>query len=221
VGNDAKLAALGEYRFGAGKGVTTLVYLTISTGIGGGVVERGRLYLGAHGWATELGHTIVEPHGPPCACGGRGCLEALAAGPAIALQAQERIRAGEASALSGMVEGRPDRISALEVVAAARSGDSLAQQVMGRAGFYLGIGMVNFIHAFDPEKIIVGGGVSKAGDLLFSPARAVIAERAMTQEWRQVPIVPAKLGDDVGLVGAVALVLTERKAGGLTQDRLP
>ena len=212
VGNDAKLAALGEHRFGAGKEASSLIYLTISTGIGGGVIDGGRLLLGAHGWATELGHTIVEPHGPRCACGNIGCLEALAAGPAIARHALELLQSGRASLLTSMVEGKLDRITAKEVADAARAGDRLAVQVMERAAFYLGIGMVTFIHAFDPQLIIVGGGVSKAGDLLFAPVRRIIAERAMTEEWRHTPLVPAVLGDDVGLLGAVALVLTETAA---------
>jgi glucokinase len=212
VGNDAKVAALGEHRFGAGKKASSLVYLTISTGIGGGVIDAGRLLLGARGWATELGHTIVEPHGPRCACGNIGCLEALAAGPAIARHAVELLQSGRASLLPGMVEGKLDRITAKEVAKAAKEGDRLAVQVMERAAFYLGIGMVTFIHAFDPQLIIVGGGVSKAGDLLLAPARAIVAERAMTEEWRRMPIVRAVLGDDVGLLGAVALVLSETKA---------
>lgn len=212
VGNDAKLAALGEYRFGAGKEASSLIYLTISTGIGGGVIDNGRLLQGAHGWATELGHTIVEPRGPRCPCGGIGCLEAMAAGPAIARHAVELLRAGRSSLLTSMVEGEIERVTAKEVANAAREGDRLAMQVMERASFYLGIGMVTFIHAFDPQLIIVGGGVSKAGELLFAPVRAIIAERAMTEEWRRTPIVPALLGDDVGLLGAVALVLTETSA---------
>jgi glucokinase len=211
VGNDAKLAALGEHRFGAGREASSLVYLTISTGIGGGVIDGGRLVLGAHGWATELGHIIVEPRGPRCPCGNIGCLEALAAGPAIARHAIELLQSGRASLLASIVEGKLDRITAKEVVEAARAGDRLAVQVMERAAFYLGIGMVSIIHAFDPQLIIVGGGVSKAGDLLFAPVRGIIAERAMTEEWRRTPIVPAVLGDDVGLLGAVALVLTETR----------
>jgi len=212
VGNDAKLAALGERRFGAGKDVDYLVYLTISTGIGGGVIDHGRLLLGARGWATELGHVVVEPCGPRCACGNIGCLEVMANGPAIARHAVGLLQTGRDSLLTSMVKGRLDRITAKEVAAAARDGDGLALQVMERAAFYLGIGMVTFIHTFDPQVIIVGGGVSKAGDLLLAPARKIVAERAMTEEWRRTPIVPAVLGDDVGLLGAVALVLMETQA---------
>ena len=212
IGNDAKLGALGEHRFGAGREVDSLIYLTISTGIGGGVVDHGRLILGARGWATELGHTIVEPRGPRCPCGNLGCLEALAAGPAIARHAVELLQSGTPSLLTPLLQSKTERVTAKEVAEAAKKGDSLALQVMERAAFYLGIGMVSFIHTFDPQMIIVGGGVSKAGDLLLAPARGIVAERAMTQEWRNTPIVPAVLGDDVGLLGAVALVLTETSA---------
>lgn len=211
VGNDAKLAALGEHRFGAGKQASSIVYLTVSTGIGGGVIDGGRLLLGAHGWATELGHVVVEPRGPRCACGNIGCLEAVAAGPAIARHAIELLRTGQSSRLTSMVEGKLDQITAKEVAAAAREGDTLALQVMKRASFYLGIAMVSFIHTFDPQLIVVGGGVSKAGDLLLEPVRSIVAERAMNEEWRHTPIIRAILGDDVGLLGAVALVLMETR----------
>lgn len=207
VGNDANLAALAEHRFGAGQGVNSLIYLTISTGIGAGVIENGQLLLGANGWAAELGHIIVEPHGPRCNCGNIGCLQALASGPAIARHAQELLRGDQSSLLWKMVEGDATRITAKEVVEAAQKGDALALEVIQRAAFYLGIGMISFIHAFDPELIIVGGGVSKAGELLFAPIRALIAERAIAAAQRDVRIVPAALGDDVGLIGAVALVL--------------
>jgi len=207
IGNDANLAALGEYRFGAGQGIQSLVYITVSTGIGGGVIERGRLLLGARGWAAELGHMVIEAHGPRCACGNIGCVEALAAGPAIARHAVELLRSGQASLLTEMVQGKLESVTAREVAEAAREGDPLARLVMERAAFYLGVALVNYIHMFDPELIIVGGGVSKAGDLLLAPARAIVAERAVTEEWRHTPIVLASLGDDVGLLGAVALVL--------------
>nr|MBC7244275.1 ROK family protein [Chloroflexota bacterium] len=209
VGNDAKLAALAEHRFGAGQGTNFLIYLTISTGIGAGVIEDRRLLLGAHGWATELGHIIVEPNGPRCNCGNIGCLEALASGPAIARHAMQLLQEGESSLLWEMVRDETARITAKEVVEAAQKGDALALQVMQRAAFYLGIGLVSFIHAFDPECIIVGGGVSKAGELLFAPMRAVIAERVIAAAQRDIRIVPAALGDDAGLIGALALVLAD------------
>lgn len=218
VGNDAKVAALGEHRFGAGRGTDSMVYLTISTGIGGGVIERGRLVLGARGWATELGHIVVEPEGPRCGCGGHGCLEALAAGPAIARQAREAIEAGATSVLVDVVAGRLERLSAKDVVTAARSGDAVALQVIQRAAYYLGIGLVSIVTTFDPEKVVIGGGVSNAGELLLGPARAVLERRAMTEEWRHMSIEPAMLGDDVGLLGAAALVLGEASGSAATDS---
>jgi len=216
VGNDAKVAALGEHRFGAGRGTDSMVYLTVSTGIGGGVIERGRLVLGARGWATELGHIIVEPEGPRCGCGGHGCLEALAAGPAIARQARERIEAGAQSVLSDMVKGHLDHLSAKDVVTGARSGDGVARQVMEQAAYYFGIGLVSIVTTFDPQKVVIGGGVSNAGDLLLGPARAVLEKRAMTEEWRHMPIELAELGDDVGLLGAAALAFDESEGSTAT-----
>lgn len=212
VGNDAKVAALGEHRFGAGRGTESMVYLTVSTGIGGGVIERGRLVLGARGWATELGHIVVEPEGPRCGCGGYGCLEALASGPAIARQARERIEAGAQSTLVDLTAGRLERLSAKDVVTAARSQDEVACQVMERAAYYLGIGLVSIITTFDPEKVVIGGGVSNAGELLLGPARAVLERRAMTPEWRAMPLELAALGEDVGVLGAAALAFGETES---------
>jgi predicted NBD/HSP70 family sugar kinase len=136
-------------------------------------------------------------------------LESLAAGPAIARQAREKIEAGVKSVLSEMVSGQLDLLSAKDVVTAARSGDDVACQVMQRAAYYFGLGLVSIVTTFDPEKVVVGGGVSNAGDLLLTPARAVLQERAMTQEWRHMTIQLAELGEDVGLLGAAALVLAE------------
>lgn len=209
VGNDANLAALAEHRFGAGQGVNFLIYLTISTGIGGGVIENGRLLLGANGWAAELGHIVVEPNGPRCNCGNIGCLQALASGPAIARHAIELLQGGRSSLVLELAEGDIAHVTAKEVVEAAQKGDALALEVVQRAAFYLGIGIISFIHAFDPEMIIVGGGVSKAGELLLAPVRALVAERAIAAAQRNIRIVPAALGDDVGLIGAIALVLSE------------
>lgn len=213
VGNDANAAALAEQRFGAGQGKANLIYITVSTGIGGGVIVGGKLLLGAHGLAGEIGHIKIEPNGPPCGCGDRGCLESLASGTAIARQARQRCRAGESVESTGRIlelaHGDLAAISAKIVNQAAQQGDPLAVDVFRRAGTYLGIGLVNLLHLFDPDIIVIGGSVSKAGDLLFEPARAVVRQRCMTDRyWRDTPIVPAALGDDVGLLGALALVLS-------------
>lgn len=204
IGNDANLAALGEHRFGAGRGLDHLVYLTVSTGIGAGIITDGKLLLGQEGLAGEAGHMTVA-EGPACKCGNRGCLEALASGTAIARDAQGRIAAGEETSIP---HGAPGETTAEAVSAAARAGDPLARAVLERASYHLGVGVLNLVHIFNPQAVIIGGGVSMAGDLLFGPVRRIVAERAMPN-FRKVQVLPSALGDDVGLYGATALVLAE------------
>ena len=209
VGNDANAAALAEQRFGAGQGEPNLIYITVSTGIGGGIIVNGELLLGAHGLAGEIGHIIVEPDGPRCGCGNYGCLETLASGPSIARQARQRICTAEPGRILELAQGDPNAISAKIVNEAAQEGEPLAVDVFRQAGTYLGIGLVTLLHLFDPNIVVIGGSVSKAGDLLFEPVREVVRRRCMTDHyWRDTPIVPAALGDDVGLLGALALVLS-------------
>jgi len=211
VGNDANLAALAEQRFGAGQGVADLIYITVSTGIGGGIIADNRLLLGAEGMAGEVGHQTIEAHGPRCKCGNIGCLEALAAGPAIARCARELVKNPESgwpspTWLAATWTKSPPRWSNQ----AAQAGDPVAIELFRQAGFYIGVGIVNLLHLFNPGLIVIGGGVSKAGALLFEPIRATVRERAMADcYWENTPIVPATLGDDVGLLGAVALVLLQ------------
>ncbi|MEW6232294.1 MAG: ROK family protein [Chloroflexota bacterium] len=209
VGNDANLAALGEHRFGAGKGVDDLIYITVSTGIGGGIISGGRLFLGADGAAGEVGHQTLDINGPRDRCGNVGCLEVLAAGPAIARQANEAIARGEATAIATLAQAENRPISAEHVERAARQGDRLAQQILERAGENIGVGVVNLLHLFNPRLVIIGGGVANAGELLLEPIRRTVQERAMEVFRRNLRIVPAALGDDAGLYGAVALVLSE------------
>ncbi len=207
VGNDANVAGLAEYRFGAGRGCSDVVYLTISTGIGGGVICGGQLLLGAHGLAGELGHMTVEPTGPGCNCGNVGCLEVMASGPAITRHAAELIRQGQGSSLSEVLQSGAE-LTAEMVGKAAQQGDEVALRAVERAAHYLGIGVVGLIHIFDPNVVILGGGVSKLGALLFGPVRALVRERAITPVQRETPIVPAALGDQVGLLGGVALMMS-------------
>jgi len=196
VGNDANLAALAD--------------ITVSTGIGGGIIADNRLLLGAQGFAAEVGHQTIEAHGPRCKCGNIGCLEALAAGPAIARRARELIEDGAETAIADLVGDDLDKITARVVHQAAQAGDPVAIELFRQAGFYIGVGIVNLLHLFNPGLIIIGGGVAKAGALLFEPIRATVRERAMASYyWENTPIVPATLGDDVGLLGAVALVLLQ------------
>ena len=200
--NDASAAALGEHRFGAGREVNNLVLLTLGTGIGGGIIINGRLYSGPCGSAGEIGHMTIDVNGPRCSCGNIGCLEMLASGTAVAKEAISRIRQGERSSLTDIVEGKIESITAEKVGVAAQGGDSLALEVVLKAATYLGVGMVNLVNIFNPEMIIVGGGMAKMGDLLLDPARQVVRERAFQLPAQAVSIVPAQLGDDAGMLGA-------------------
>ena len=201
--NDANAAALGEHRFGAGRGVDDLVYLTISTGVGGGLILGGRLYHGVNGNAGELGHISVQVRdGRPCHCGSIGCLEAYCSGTNIAARFTEALTAGGRSSL----EGRK-AIGAREVADAARDGDPLARQVWGETMELLGGGIVSIVHAFNPRLVILGGGVTRAGELLFDPVRSIVTQRAMPWLAEPVEIVPARLGERAGVLGAVAVAL--------------
>ncbi len=206
AGNDANLAALGERRFGAGQGVDDLIYVTVSTGIGGGIISGGRLLVGAHGYAAEIGHQTLVIDGPICGCGQPGHLEALASGPAIARQAQQRIEQGAESSLAEL----GGELRARDVTEAADGGDQLAIELLAQAGTYIGLGLVNLIHILEPARILIGGGVSQAGDWLFQPIRETVAKRVMSPVFQSVEILPAGLGADVGLLGAVALVLEKQ-----------
>lgn len=210
VGNDANLAALGEHMYGAGVGVANLIYVTISTGIGGGIIADGRLLLGAKGLAGEFGHQTLVPDGPLCGCGNRGCLEALGSGTAIARMAREAVARGQGQKLLELAQGSVEALDARVVASAARAGDAVAQDILRCAATYVGIGLANVVNILNPELIVLGGGVTRMGELLFDPVREVIAQRAMPV-MRAVRIVPAALGGDVVLFGAVALIANALK----------
>lgn len=205
--NDASAAALGEHRFGAGRGTNNLVYLTVSTGIGGGILIDGRLYAGTDGCAGEIGHMIIEAEGPQCNCGNFGCLEVLASGTAIAKEAKRRIGQGETSYITEFVKGGLKTITAETVARAAKQGDSLACEIVNKAAYYLGVGLVNMVNIFNPEVIIIGGGVSKMGDILLGPARKVVKQRAFRLPARTARIVRSRLGDKAGTIGAAISLL--------------
>lgn len=202
--NDANACALAEARFGAGKGAVLVVYMTVSTGIGGGIVDQGRVFRGAHGTSGEFGHQVVQPiAGPPCDCGGSGCLEALASGRGIARRA--RLAYGEAG---GLLENDVERISAEWVANRVRAGDPVACRVWNETLGLLSAGVSNVINLIDPDVVIMGGGVSSgAQDLIFEPLRALVAQRCMPSLARGTPIVPAALGPEVGIVGAACLAM--------------
>lgn len=204
VGNDANLAALGEWRFGAGVGYHNLVYLTISTGIGGGVILNDRLILGEHGLAAELGHVTVVPQGPRCGCGQRGHLEAVASGTAIARFVAEKIAVGYPSSLAGLTNP-----TAKDVSLAAMQGDQLALRALEQAGTYIGYALADFLHMLNPAIVILGGGVSDAGSLLIEPLKAALPERIMNRAYLEnLVITTCALGDIAGLMGALALART-------------
>lgn len=201
LGNDANMAAVGEWRFGAGQGHHDIIYMTISTGIGGGVITHDRLLLGKDGMAAELGHVTLIPDGPICSCGHCGHLEAVGSGLSIARFVTEQIAQGAATSLASL-----STPTARDISAAAEQGDPLAIAALARAGKHIGHALANYITIFNPSIIILGGGVSRSGAFLFDPVREGIAEWALSPAYLQdLSVVPAALGDDAGLMGAFAL----------------
>jgi glucokinase len=200
--NDANAGALGEFRYGAGKGASSLVYLTVSTGIGGGIILDGKLWHGLKDGAGEVGHMTIVPDGPLCGCGNRGCLEALASGPSIARRAREALGAGRASRLSQAGE-----FTAADVVRLAQEGDAVAAEVWRDTVQYLALGVGAVVTIVAPERVVIGGGVTQAGDFLFEPLRREVRQRVKLVAVESVPILPAALGPDVGILGAAAVAL--------------
>jgi glucokinase len=205
IDNDANAAALGEYRFGAGQECASLLYVTVSTGVGGGWVIDGKIFSGADGLAGEMGHTVVDPQGPPCICGRRGCVEILACGPAIARQARVRLSAepGAGAKLRALIGNNLDALNAEHVASAANAGDELAQAVIDAAAHALGFGIGTAITLMNPVRVVLGGGVTKSGERWWSEVR--VAARANALPQMHVDLVPAALGDDAPLWGAIAL----------------
>lgn len=193
VENDANLAALGEYARGAGRGVERMVYVTVSTGIGGGLILDGRIYHGEGGGAGEIGHMTLDPNGPRCACGRRGCLEALASGTAIARRARE-LGVGD------------ETVTAAAVARLAGEGDAAGAEILREAAAYLGWGLANVITLLAPKRVVLGGGVTAAPGFVEN-ARAETGRRTYGPAWERVEVVPALLAGESGLHGAVALAL--------------
>ena len=208
VDNDANCAMLAEHRFGAARGARHALMLTIGTGIGGGIVVDGRLVRGALGSAGELGHMVVDMDGPPCqgSCPNRGCLEAVASGSALGRDGAAAAAGAPDSALGrALAEGRP--MTGALVTELAHDGDAVAAEVVRRVGWALGVGIASLVNIFNPEVVVVGGGVIAAGDLLLEPAREVVATRALSPSRDLVRIVPARFGAESGMLGAAALAL--------------
>ncbi len=202
--NDANAAALGEFRYGAGRGARSLVYLTVSTGIGGGIILDGKIWHGVKDGAGEVGHMTLVPDGPRCGCGNRGCLEALASGPSIARRAREALATGHPSRLRELQD-----ITAADVTRLAQEEDKLAAEVWGATITYLGLGVAAFMTILAPERVVIGGGVALAGDVLFEPLRREVRHRVKLVAVESVPILPAALGRDVGILGAAAVAFDQ------------
>jgi len=203
--NDANCATLGEWWCGAAKGGRNVVGITIGTGIGGGLIFDGKLYHGSSDGAGEIGHTTIDPTGRRCKCGNYGCLEAYASGPAIAERAREELEVDGNSILHEMVEGDLSRITAQIVFEASKRGDPVATQVVRDTAHFLGVGVSNLVNVLNPDIVVIAGGVTQAGDLLFDPLRAEIKRRAFKSLVDACRIVPGALPLSAGVVGAVAI----------------
>ena len=203
--NDANCATLGEWWLGAGREVQSLIGLTLGTGIGGGIVLDGEIVHGASDAAGEIGHMTIEFTGRKCKCGNYGCLEAYCSGPNIAARAREGIEAGYESVLSRLVEGELDRITAATVYEAVVHGDTYANEVMVETAKILGAGVANLINIFNPNAVVIAGGVTRAGDHLFVPLRAEVRRRAFRSAYDACRILPAALPETAGVIGAAGV----------------
>jgi glucokinase len=211
--NDGNAAALGEGYFGAAKGVAHFVYVTISTGIGGGIVIDGKIYNGFKGMAGEIGHMTISDEGPLCKCGNQGCWEALASGTALAKETRRRIDLGEHTTILGLAEGKIENVTAQIVHSAAEQGDPLASELILRTAHYFGVGLANLVNILNPEMIVIGGGLSNMGDRLLKPAYEVVEKRAFQRAYRTVRFVRAALGRNSGVLGAAAFAYDEMVRG--------
>ena len=204
--NDASAAALGEWTFGAGRGTRHMVYIIAGTGIGGGAVADGTLVEGRAGMAMEFGHTTVDPHGPLCGCGLRGCVEAYSAGAGITQRAREAIAQGEGAGIASLVAGDTDAITGETVARAAAAGDAAAMRIIETAGEMLGVGVANLRHLFDCEVIAIGGGMTKMGPRYWKPFHSALTRHTLPT-YADIPVVFSALGDNAGLLGAASRAL--------------
>jgi glucokinase len=213
IGNDADLAGLAEHQRGAGVGSETMIYMTVSTGVGSGLILHGEPFSG-RGQGGEAGHIVVEPDGPLCSCGKQGHLEAVAAGSGMTRIVRNRIAAGETTSILTLAGENPADITAEMITEAAQKGDAMGLETITQAGRYLGIAIASLMVLFNPDLFVLGGGVTEAGDLLLKPMHDAIEKYAMHKlYWEHTPIVLAKLDKDVGLIGAAALVKIRQTQG--------
>ncbi|MCY3555964.1 MAG: ROK family protein [Gemmatimonadetes bacterium] len=206
VENDANASALAEWSFGAGRGCRHMVYMTMSTGIGGGIILDGRLYRGPNDTAGEVGHMTIVENGPPCGCGKRGCLEALCSGPSIARRAREKAQAEPGSRMVDLAGGDPARITAETVMDAARQDDPAAREIVDETARYMAVGLGNIVNILNPEVIVIGTILVKSQDLLLEPIRAYLRRETWPRVYDTVQVLPAGLGDEVGDLAAIAVI---------------
>lgn len=204
--NDVKTASMGEYYFGAGRGYRWIVMITLGTGIGGSLIAEGKLMLGSGEGFAEVGHMTVDPHGRQCECGNHGCWEAMAGRDAICERALRKLQTGHPSVLGDLTCYDLANITPALIARAAQDGDALAKDVLDETGMWVGVGVSNLIQLYNPEVVIIGGGISQAGDLLFGAIRRTVNWRAKMVPAATATIVPAALGDDAGIYGGAVLV---------------
>jgi glucokinase len=208
--NDVRAITFGEWAFGAGKGVDSMACFAIGTGVGGGLVVNNQLVLGFGGTAGELGHQTVDLNGPRCGCGNHGCIEVFASGPAIAAEAGRGIRQGWSTLIMELIENDLNKLTPEVVAKAANMGDEFALEVWNRAGTYLGIGIANILTCVGVKRVVIGGGVGKAGDLLLNPIKKVLKERVHLMPLEKVELVLAKLGNDAGTIGMASWIARQQ-----------
>ena len=207
VDNDVNVMALGELRAGAGIGVENFIVVKIGTGIGGGIVCHGSIYRGSDGCAGDIGHICVDPHGPICRCGNVGCVEAMAAGPAIAMRGTEAARSGKSAELAARLHENSDHLTADDVGIAAARGDRVALEIVQTSGRLIGEALAGLVNFFNPRLVLIGGGVSNIGHQLLSSIRQTILRRSPALSTKDLRIDYVVLGRDAGLTGALALAL--------------
>jgi glucokinase len=209
IENDANAFTLGEGWKGAARGSLHYCGITLGTGVGGGIVIKGEILRGAEGLGGEVGHMVLNPKGPLCGCGGRGCLEVYASGSGIRRMAWEAVEKGKGEEILKKGGGDIKKVTSEDVFKAATGGDQTALKIFSEMGHYLGLGLVNLINLFNPEKIVIGGKVSGAWDYFIESAKAIVQQRGMRGQREKVEIVRAECGDDAGILGAAYVALKE------------
>jgi len=209
--NDANAAAVGEHWIGAGKGADSMIMITLGTGVGGGVIVGGKLWHGASDVAGEIGHTTIDPEGMRCACGNKGCLEVYVSATGIADRMRSVLDQGRSSSVVEMLDGDRSKLTSELIYLAAEEGDMQSRLTLEETGVLLGIAVANLINIFNPELVVVGGGVTRAGRLIFDPMKAEANKRSFQTAADAVKIVPGELGDDAGVVGAARTVMLRKR----------